>query len=132
MKTYQFDGTLIYKGGWVLVECPHSVVNYYKWWIEKFIWKKISTSYHSPHITIVAGKYDAGMEKHPCWQKYDGAKVRNILYEAKIYTDNDWFFRGEYFWLRVSHPLLNIIRRELGLRPEPFHPFHLTIGYRGY
>lgn len=44
-KFYFAKGTLRYKGEWIIVECPHSVVNYYKWWIEKFIGKK--TEYES-------------------------------------------------------------------------------------
>lgn len=131
-QTYQFIGQVKYKDdGWVIIECPLSVVNYYRWWVEKFIWKKTSTSYHKPHITIVAGKYDKGLTTHPNWRKFDNQKVE-VFYEPKIHTDNEWFFLGTYFWLRVQCPKIKEIRNSLGLNDAPFHFPHLTICYRGY
>lgn len=128
---YFAKGIVRYKGEWVIVECPYDVVNYYKWWVEKFIGKKISTSYHKPHITVLAGKHERGLDKHPQWGKYDGQSVE-FKYDSKIYTDHQWFFRGQYFWLRVQCPLLRQLRAELGLKPELKWPLHLTIGYCGY
>lgn len=128
---YSAKGVIRYRGDWVILDCPHDVINYYKFWVEKFIGKKISTSYHGSHVTVIAGKYDKGYSKHPLWGKYEG-QVVEFLYESKIYTDHDWFTRGEYFWLRVDAPILAQLRTELGLKPQPFHPYHLTIGYCGY
>ena len=130
-KNYEFYGTVAYRGEWVLIECPLSVVNYYRFWVEKFIGKKTSTSYHKPHITVVAGKYDKGCDKKSEWMKYEGQRVK-VTYEPKIYTDNEWMMLGEYFWLRVECPLIPVIRTELGLKPYPYHRPHLTICYRGY
>jgi hypothetical protein len=131
MKFYTAKGTIRYKGGWVIVECPHDIVNYYKFWIEKFLWKKISTSYHKPHITVLAGKHEQGLDKHPLWGKYEG-KVVEFKYYSHIYTDNEWFFKGQYFWLRVECPFLEDLRKELGLKPHLKFPYHLTVGYCGY
>jgi len=130
-KTYIGNGILRYKGDWIIVECPHGIVNYYKWWVEKFIGKKLSTSYHNPHITVLAGKHEQGLNKHPLWGKHDG-KVLQFNYTSHIHTDHPWFFRGQYFWLRVECPFLSQVRTELGLKPQLKWPMHLTIGYCGY
>jgi len=130
-KLYTAKGVLHYKGGWIVLEAPHDVVNYYKWWVERFIGKKISTSYHKPHVTVLAGKHEAGVNTHPLWGKYEGKEVV-FKYESKLYTDHDWFFLGKYFWLRVHCPFLQQVRTELGLRPNLKWPLHLTIGYCGY
>ena len=131
-KNYEFNGVVKYKDdGWIIIECPLSVVNYYRFWIEKFIGKRTSTSYHCPHISVVAGKYDKGCDKHINWKKFDGQKVK-VIYESKIYTDNRWLFLGEYFWLRVNCPMIKIIRNSLDLNDAPYHPPHLTICFRGY
>lgn len=128
---YLAKGVVRYKGGWITIEAPYDVVNYYKWWVEKFLGKKISTSYHKPHITVLAGKHEQGLDKHPLWGKYDGKEVE-FKYYSTIHTDHDWFFRGKYFWLRVECSLLPVLREELGLKPNLKWPYHLTIGYCGY
>jgi hypothetical protein len=128
---YVAKGILRYQGDWITVDAPHDVVNYYKWWVEKFLGKKISTSYHNPHITVLAGKHEQGLSKHPLWKKYDGKEL-DFLYQSEIYTDHDWFFRGQYFWLRVECPFLAQVRTELGLKPNLKWPLHLTIGFCGY
>lgn len=130
-KFYFAEGVVRYKGDWIIVDCPHSVVNYYKWWVEKFIWKKLSTSYHGSHITVLAGKHEQGLNKHPLWGKYEG-KIVEFKYHSHIYTDHNWFFKGQYFWLRVECPFLAKIRTELGLKPNLKWPYHLTVGYCGY
>ena len=131
MKQYHASGVIRYKGDWIILECPNSVVNYYKFWVEKFLGKKISTSYHGTHVTVLAGKHEKGLNKHPLWGKYEG-KVVDFTYDSQLYTDNDWFIRGQYFWLRVQCPFLRDLRTELGLKPELRWPYHLTVGYCGY
>ena len=129
---YNTRGTIRYKDdGWVIVECPTTVVNYYKFWVEKFLGKKISTSYHDAHITVVSGKYEKGLQHKHAWKKYDGQTVK-FRYSNEIRTDNEWFTRGKYFWLPVECKTLQKVRVELGLKPEPYHQYHLTIGYCGY
>jgi hypothetical protein len=130
-KKYEFEGVVKYKeDGWVIINAPLSVVNYYRWWVEKFIGKKTTTSWHSPHITVVAGKYE-NREQHKNWKMFHNKKVK-VVYESEIYTDSDWFFKGQYFWLRVESDIIGTIRKELGLVPQPFHRPHLTICFCGY
>lgn len=130
-KIYFAHGIIRYKGEWIIVEAPFGIVNYYKFWVEKFLGKKISTSYHGCHITVLAGKHEKGLDKHPAWGKYEGAKVP-FIYSGDIRTDTKWFTQGKYFWLPVECKFLEKVRGELGLKPTPFHPYHLTIGYCGY
>ena len=130
-KLYVANGTLRYKGDWIVVEAPYDVVNYYKWWVEKHLGKKISTSYHKPHITVLAGKHERGLSKHPLWAKHDGKHVV-FEYSTRIHTDAPWFSQGQYFWLQVKCPFLAQVRTELGLAPTLKWPLHLTIGYCGY
>jgi hypothetical protein len=115
-KFYFAKGKIRYKGEWIVVEAPYDIVNYYKWWVEKFIWKKISTSYHKPHITVLAGKHEKGLDKHPLWGKYEGKEVE-FKYFSRIETDDRYLSYGRYFWLRVECPFLAQLRTELGLKP---------------
>jgi hypothetical protein len=126
-KFYFAKGIVRYReDGWVIIEAPYSVVNYYKWWVEKFIWKKTTTSYHKPHITVVAAKH-APAKNAANWKKYDG-QVVEFKYYTTIYTDH----KKQYFWLVVESPDIAKIRKSLGLPPELKWPYHLTICYCGY
>jgi hypothetical protein len=131
MNNYFAKGVVRYKDdGWVIIEAPYDVVNYYKWWVEKFLGKKISTSYHKPHITVVAAKHEPAKKKEN-WKKFDN-QIVEFRYHSQIYTDNEWFFLGQYFWLRVEAPIIATIREGLGLKPNLKWPAHLTVGYCGY
>lgn len=129
-KFYFAKGVVRYKNdGWVVIECPFDVVNYYKWWIEKLTWKKISTSYHKPHITVVAAKHEPAKDLSQ-WKKWDGKEVE-FKYYSTIYSNKE-VGADRYFWLVVECPMAATIRAELGLKPNLKWPYHLTIGYLGY
>jgi len=130
-KFYFAKGVIRYKNDWIILECPHSIANYYRFWVERFIGKKTSTSYHGSHVTILPGKHERGINQHPLWGKYEG-KVIEFKYFSDIKTDHEYFFLGEYFWLLVECPFIQHIRTELGLKPDLKWPLHLTVCYRGY
>jgi hypothetical protein len=140
MAEYYFTkGIIRYKtNDWIIIEAPNSVVNYYKWWVEKLTWKKISTSYHGSHITVLAGKHEKPRNMAE-WAKYDGKEIE-LKYFSTIYSREDTaeqddgrgkkiLARAQYFWLTVETPWIPKIRTGLGLKPFPKWPPHLTIGY---
>lgn len=139
MFKYKTTGIVKYKtNNWIVIEADPTVVNYYKWWIERFTWKKISTSYHGPHITVLAGKHEKPKSLLH-WGKYHDEKVE-VFYDGVIHcnefyvTENDdkgkpQKFKAQYFWLRVDCPKIAKIREQLGLKPKLKFETHLTIGY---
>lgn len=126
IKEYSAIGTIRYAkhSGWIVLDCPDSIVWYYKSWVEKFTWKKASTPLHGSHVTVLAGKYEKP-RKPENWNKYQGEKV-HFYYSPTIYTDD------KYFWLRVYCPFLVKVRRSLGLSDTPKWMYHLTICYINY
>lgn len=123
---YFAKGKVRYKDNWVVIECSFDIVNYYKWWVEKLSWKKISTSYHKPHITVLAGKHELPKDRTN-WGKHEG-KIVEFKYFTTIYTDN----KKQYYWLIVECPMVAEIRTSLGLKPNLKWPLHLTVGFCGY
>ena len=122
MLWYPARGRLRYSDNWwLVVDSSDSIINYYKFWVEKFIWKKISTPLHRCHITVISGKHQQPVYKQ-FWRKYHGEYI-DFEYCSVVKTD------GNYFWLDVECPDLVYIRRELGLQDTPKWPYHLTIGY---
>ncbi len=130
-KTYFSKGKIIYKDdGWIVLDCPYSIVDYYKTVIEKLIWKKLSTSFHGSHTTILPAKHNGDFRKHPNWLKYQD-KIVDFQYSPIIYT-NELSGANRYFWLQVNCPMIGVIRKEFGLNPFLRWPTHLTIGFLGY
>lgn len=120
---YKAHGTIKYNGNWLILDAPNSLVKYYKFWVEKFTWKKISTPLFGAHCTVVAGKFQ-DVTKHPAWRKYHGKRIE-FEYSNIIRTDE----RASYYWLPVYCDELKKIRMELGLEPFPKFPYHITIGF---
>jgi hypothetical protein len=129
-KYYQCTGIVNYslKDGWITILLPDEIANYYSWFVKKAIWKGVSTPLHGCHCTLLPAKHNGDYRSHPFWGRHQGEKVQ-INYESKIYTDNEWFSLGRYFWLRVQSDMVGKIRQEFGLPPELHWPLHSTICY---
>lgn len=127
MRYYNSVGKLKYSSnGWLIIEVSQSICEYYKWWVQRLTWRKVSTPYYGAHITCVAGLYTPGIAKHPKWYKYQG---KSIFFQ---YSNEITFQKqkdGTYYWLPVICNEVGIIRTELGLPPNLRHPLHLTIAY---
>lgn len=116
--------------GWCVVNTDPEIARYFRWWMsyEKHI--HLQPSAWGAHISIVRGERLDPSVQH-LWKKYHGHKV-NFLYE---HVSNYRFARsgykgspddGVYYWVDVECPLMDNIRKELGLRQG--WKFHLTFG----
>jgi hypothetical protein len=131
-KYYECTGIVNYcdKDAWVTIDCPDSVVNYYKSVIEWLIGKKLSTPYHGGHLTCLPAKHNGDFRQHIFWKKHHDEKVL-VKYSPIIYTDKE-FGPNRYFWLKCQCDMIGIIRQEFGLNPSLLWPIHLTCAYLGY
>jgi len=124
MDSYESSGRLRYGRNtyWLVLDCDLGICEYYShlYNLHSHKTSKLQLPAHGAHITIVAGKYESA-PSHPKWNAYQGEIVK-FAYTPTVYN------AGVYFWLRVNCPRLSDIRQELGLSPQPYTPFHLTIG----
>ena len=119
-RYYRAWGTLRYSdSGWVVLDCPHSIVRYYNWWVRTLTGTKASPPKFGSHITVVAGRYESPKDVE-ILKRFIGKRVR-FVYDSVLLTD------GCYFWLLVHCPLLHKIRRQLGLKEYLKWPLHLTV-----
>jgi hypothetical protein len=131
MDYYFSKGKIKYKeDGWIILLVPNSIIDYYKSIVEKLTWKKISTSFHSPHVTILPAKYNGDFRKHHNWCLHNNEEVE-FKYYSTIYTDKE-VGANRYFWLEIECPMVSTIRKEFGLNPNLRWPLHATIGFLGY
>lgn len=128
---YKAKGRIVFnpipKGGgtpnkkwWAIVECPHDIIDYYRYWVTKYEKFKISPPVFGSHISIIRDEEPPDEFKY-LWKAKDGMEVE-FTYYPNFETN------GDYWWLKVECPILNEIRLELGLPEEPQFGYHLSIG----
>jgi len=126
MCHFSFEGRLIYRGKWCLVEVPKDVINYYIKTIYSVWGIKLNSSYHGAHVTVVDGRREDA-SRHKLWGTNHGKKV---LVEYSEIRNKSPYYTGEYWWLKVRNTQdFSNIRVMLGLPEKLFWDFHITIGY---
>ena len=111
---------------WMVLQCDTGIMEYYRWWIHnsfKDVWGRQIYKTCKPlagcHISMVRGEAPSEKGKK-LWDSLPGRKL-NFTYSPDIKTN------GKHWWVYVDCPDIYNIRAELGLRPMPKHPLHMTI-----
>lgn len=121
------DSSLIITGvrpNWAILELPFSAIEESRKEIEKKYGQKPAVSNWGPHITVVRGEratIKCG-DKPKNWELRTGEKFE-VTITSKIQEG-----KNRYFYQDVECPELEILRKDLGLRPKPTPDFHITIG----
>lgn len=103
---------------WVLLRCEWDIIEYADYWLKKNGIIVNTKSLYGPHISVVRGE---NIPNKQLWKKHEGR-------ELKFKYRNQYMHNETYWWVFVDCPELEEIRKELGLKPVPEFPFHLTIG----
>ncbi len=103
---------------WMKLDVPPSIVQYYQYWIRRELGIHLNTPIWKAHVTVVRGEEP---RRPVFWKRY-----QNELVEFEY--SPEFKISETYAWLTVKSERLSEIRAQLGLRPEPRVPFHITIG----
>lgn len=105
---------------WLVLMCDDEISKYYRsLFYTEFPWKgKLTRPVWGTHVSIIRGEK---IPNYNLW-KLDENKIIDFDYEGGV-QDN-----GEYYWLKVTCPYLEDLRKKYGLSREPRFGFHLTIG----
>lgn len=105
---------------WLILTVDPEIVRYYCWLAKSWGIEIERGSRHGPHISIVAGEKPKSKLK----KKWFKLKGRSVKFEYSNQLKHDYY----HCWLEVKSRELEKIRQSMGLKPRPFHPFHLTVG----
>ena len=105
---------------WIILDCDPDIGEYYRhlYFLQSHKTEKLQRPAWKEHISVAADEEPPNKE---FWEKHVGEVVK-FWYDTIILTD------GNYCWLTAYSDRLKEIRIELGLKPEPIYPFHLTVG----
>lgn len=106
----------------VIAEIPGDLCDYYAWFLKSRFGLVVQTPLRNAHMTIVNDKYDWDRKWNRIKEKWNNTLI-DIEYSNNIRSN------GEHWWLKLDKPKQAMqLRQDLGLRPEPFFTFHITIG----
>jgi hypothetical protein len=123
----QLSESLIITGvrpNWAILTLPFSAIDESRKEIERRYGQRPAVSNWGPHITVVRGERALvkGGDKPKEWGLRAGDKF-NITVVPGVQEG-----RNKYFYQDIKCPELEVLRKDLGLRPNPTPDFHITIG----
>jgi hypothetical protein len=126
---YTSSGRLVYdppfdrttpRRWWAILLCDRELLRYYQHIYYTLYWKRLQTAVWNSHISIVRGETPKIKD---AWKQYNGQTI-TFQYEY----DGIFHSNSKHVWLPAYSDDLAIIRQSLGLLPNPYVPFHLSIG----
>lgn len=103
----------------IMLKCD--LDNYYSWFLSKRFNLEFVKNLRGAHVTIISDKMDSN-DFEQASKLFNGKEI-TFYYEIEPRTND------KHWWLRVHCPEAEAIREALNLTKEPYHGFHLTIGY---
>lgn len=108
---------------WMVLNCRNEdISNYYRhlYYLSVNKTSKILGTSYGDHLTIIRGHKEVPVNKE-LWKVHEGK-------ELKFYYWNEIIRIKDFYHMKVHFPMGGSLRKELGLKPEPNFPFHLTLG----
>lgn len=113
---------------WCIVDIDKEITRYYRWWLQKEKHILLKEPSWNAHISVIRSEYACQKLPH-LWKKYHGESIDFLYEHGNIKIGNDPK-GGQYYWIDVECPKLDLIRSELQL-PRGWR-FHITIGRTYY
>lgn len=108
------------EGWWLLLTCDPNIVRYYCWLAKTWGIDIEAGSRHGPHVSVVKGK----KPNKKFIKRWHGLSGKAILFNYSNQVRHNHY----HVWLDVQCQELSKIRQSVGLKPKPWHSFHMTIG----
>ena len=106
----------------VMINIDCNIDKYYAWFLKKRFDLNLLPNLRGPHITIISDII-SNIELYNNAENLFNNKEISFFYELEPRTN------AKHWWLRIHCPEAESIREYIGLTREPYHSFHLTIGY---
>lgn len=98
------------------------IAQYYAWFLKNRFDLTLNKPLRGTHITFISDRVDKTI--------FDQAsKVFNGKNIDFFYNPSDIQTNGNHWWIKVDCPDAKSIRQTIGLNPDPYFSFHLTLGY---
>jgi len=108
-----------------MVKFDCDICEYYSWFLKKRFNLYLNKPLRGTHLTIINDKFDPETEYlyDQGRQLFHGKEIR-IQYDPTLIRAND---KG-HWWINADSDDAKNIRSVMGLTPDPYFGFHITIG----
>lgn len=108
-----------------MVKFDCDIWEYYSWFLKKRFNLYLNKPLRGTHLTIINDKFDSETEYlyDQGRQLFHGKEIR-IQYDPTLIRAND---KG-HWWINAQSDDAKNIRSVMGLTPDPYFGFHITIG----
>ena len=108
-----------------MVKFDCDIWEYYSWFLKKRFNLYLNKPLRGTHLTIINDKFDPETEYlyDQARQLFHGKEIR-IQYDPTLIRSND---KG-HWWINAQSDDAKNIRSVMGLTPDPYFGFHITIG----
>ena len=108
-----------------MVKFDCDIWEYYSWFLKKRFNLYLNKPLRGTHLTIINDKFDPETEYlyDQGRQLFHGKEIR-IQYDPTLIRSND---KG-HWWINAQSDDAKNIRSVMGLTPDPYFGFHITIG----
>jgi len=103
----------------VMLDCDMSL--YYRWILEKRFNLKLNPPLRGTHFTIINDRIDNDIYEQSI-RLFDHKEIEFT------YDPTDIKSNGSHWWIKAYSDDAMNIRRAIGLEPNPYFGFHITIG----
>jgi hypothetical protein len=110
---------------WCVGEVDREITRYCRWWLQREKHIHLAPPAWDAHISIVRGeKPQMGFARH--WKDFHKQRFQFEWDHTDIRKGYDKHNGGDFYWINVTCPQFDEIRKSLGL-PTGFK-YHITIG----
>jgi hypothetical protein len=96
---------------------------YYSWFLEKRFNLKLNKPLRGTHLTIINDKFESDELYRQARELFHGKEI-TVMYDPAIIRAND---KG-HWWIKADSDDARNIRSVIGLDPDPYFGYHITIG----
>lgn len=96
---------------------------YYSWFIEKRFNLKLNKPLRGTHLTIINDKFDTDESYKNARELFHGKEI-SVQFDPALIRSN---LKG-HWWINADSQDARNIRKIIGLDPNPYFRYHITIG----
>lgn len=111
----------------VFVKFNDDIPEYYSWFLKKRFDLKLNKPLRGSHLTIINDKFESDELYIQARELFHGKEII-VKYDPSLIRSN----KNGHWWIKADSDDARNIRSSIGLDPDPYFGYHITIGLATY
>lgn len=110
-----------------IVKFNDDISEYYSWFLQKRFDLKLNKPLRGSHLTIINDRFESDELYRQARELFHGKEI-TIKYDPTLIRSN----KNGHWWIKADSDDARNIRSAIGLDPDPYFGYHITIGLATY